>query len=114
MLVDTRGGRIHKFKDSDPTRRDPDPIRIRQYTTTLCPYQRKPKVDQRKKEVLSQNWGVFSAKIRVETNRKKRSLQNVELIVFPNYLKGQSQIQIRIQSGFALFNETGSQSAKKQ
>ena len=48
---------------------DPDPPVYS--TTTLCSYQRKPKVDQRKaKKLFTQNWTFFSAQIQVKTKKK--------------------------------------------
>ena len=47
-------------------------IRIRQYTTSLCSYQQKPKVDQRKaKKVLTQNWTFFCPNSGEEQKKRK-------------------------------------------
>ena len=71
----------------------------------FCQNSNKTKKLTKLKKSLTENWGIFSAKIQVETKRKK-SLWNVVLILFQSYLEGKSQIQIRF--GSASSNETGS------
>ena len=60
-------------------------IRIRQYTTTVCSYQQKPKVEQRKaKNVLTQNWTFFLPKFRRRAKKKKGPYKSWSVFLYPN------------------------------
>ena len=92
MNIRSKNGRIHKFKKAEPIwicHLLNFKIQIHQYTTTLCSYQQKPKVDQRKaKKVLTQNWGIFFCPNSGENKTKRFSLKT-RAFFCPNSVKYQ-------------------------